>query len=104
MDSVLHQLQFSLSITGPICLMLVLGVIFKRFGLINDNFIEIGSKLVFKVTLPAMLFVSIVASEHDFFRRQWFHQLRRSREHSVFLFSPTCPFLFCLNLLPIRAC
>ncbi|MBC8656630.1 AEC family transporter [Vibrio parahaemolyticus] len=66
MDSVLHQLQFSLSITGPICLMLVLGVIFKRFGLINDNFIEIGSKLVFKVTLPAMLFVSIVASEHDF--------------------------------------
>ncbi|MDW2036102.1 AEC family transporter, partial [Vibrio sp. 665] len=24
MDSVLHQLQFSLSITGPICLMLVL--------------------------------------------------------------------------------
>ncbi|KIP75091.1 AEC family transporter [Vibrio jasicida] len=66
MDAVLHQLQFSLSITGPICLMLVLGVIFKRIGLINDNFIEVGSKLVFQVTLPAMLFLSIVVSEHDF--------------------------------------
>ncbi|GAB2648111.1 AEC family transporter [Vibrio panuliri] len=66
MDVVLNQLQFSLSITGPICLMLILGVIFKRIGLINDNFIEIGSKLVFQVTLPAMLFLSIVTAEHDF--------------------------------------
>ncbi|ANQ21234.1 transporter [Vibrio natriegens] len=66
MDSVLNQLQFSLSITGPICLMLVLGVVFKRVGLIDNNFIDVGSKLVFKVTLPAMLFISIVSSEHDF--------------------------------------
>ncbi|MDV6250694.1 AEC family transporter [Vibrio sp. EA2] len=66
MDSVLHQLQFSISITGPICLMLVLGVLFKRIGLIDNNFIDVGSKLVFKVTLPAMLFISIVSSTHDF--------------------------------------
>ena len=66
MGDVLQQLQFSLSITGPICLMLVLGVLFKRIGLINDNFIDVGSKLVFQVTLPTMLFLSIVVSEHDF--------------------------------------
>ncbi|MBE1277863.1 AEC family transporter [Enterovibrio baiacu] len=66
MGDVLQQLQFSLSITGPICLMLVLGVMFKRIGLINDNFIDVGSKLVFQVTLPTMLFLSIVVSEHDF--------------------------------------
>ncbi len=66
MDSVLHQLQFSLSITGSICLMLVLGVIFKRINLIDAHFIDVGSKLVFKVTLPAMLFISIISSEHDF--------------------------------------
>ncbi|OEE59223.1 transporter [Enterovibrio norvegicus FF-454] len=66
MGDALHQLQFSVSITGPICLMLILGVIFKRIGLINDNFIEVGSKLVFQVTLPTMLFLSIVVSEHDF--------------------------------------
>lgn len=66
MDFVLHQLQFSLSITGPICLMLLLGVLFKRIGLIDGHFIDVGSKLVFQVTLPAMLFISIVSSEHDF--------------------------------------
>ncbi len=66
MDSVLHQLQFSLAITGPICLMLVLGVFFKRIGLIDTHFIDVGSKLVFKVTLPTMLFISIVSSQHDF--------------------------------------
>lgn len=62
----LAQLHFSISITGPICLMLLLGILFKRIGLINENFIEVGSKLVFQVTLPAMLFLSIANSEHDF--------------------------------------
>lgn len=66
MDYFLDQLQFSLSITGPICLMLLLGVAFKRIGLIDTHFIDVGSKLVFKVTLPAMLFISIVSAEHDF--------------------------------------
>ena len=66
MDNFLDQLQFSASITGPICLMMLLGVYLKRIGLINDDFIDVASKLVFKVTLPALLFLSIVGSEHDF--------------------------------------
>jgi len=66
MGSFIEQLLFSVSITGPICLMLLLGVIFKRIALINDSFIDVASKLVFQVTLPALLFLSIVGSEHDF--------------------------------------
>ncbi|TNF12503.1 MAG: AEC family transporter, partial [Vibrionaceae bacterium] len=66
MEGILEQLQFSASITGPICLMLVLGVMFKRMNLINENFIEVASRMVFQVTLPAMLFLSIVGSKHDF--------------------------------------
>ncbi|MGF1751169.1 AEC family transporter [Vibrio cionasavignyae] len=66
MNVLMEQLHFSLSITGPICLMLILGVIFKRIGLINENFIYVASKLVFQVTLPAMLFLSIVTAKHDF--------------------------------------
>ena len=66
MDNLITQLLFSASITGPICLMLFLGVVLKRIALINDNFIEVASKLVFQVTLPAMLFLSIVNAEHDF--------------------------------------
>ncbi|WP_299689164.1 AEC family transporter [uncultured Vibrio sp.] len=66
MNTLWEQFAFSASITGPICLMLFLGVIFRRIGLINDNFIEVASKVVFQVTLPAMLFLSIVQSDHDF--------------------------------------
>ncbi|MCP3700585.1 MAG: AEC family transporter [Aliivibrio sp.] len=66
MDNFITQLLFSASITGPICLMLFLGVLLKRTRLINDNFIEVASKLVFQVTLPAMLFLSIVNANHDF--------------------------------------
>lgn len=66
MTDIIAQLQFSATITGPICLMLGLGVGFKRINLINENFIEIASRIVFQVTLPAMLFLSIVNSQHDF--------------------------------------
>jgi len=66
MSDFLSQLQFSASITGPICLMLLLGVLLKKISLINDEFIDIASKLVFQITLPALLFLSIVRSEHNF--------------------------------------
>lgn len=66
MTTIIEQLLFSASITGPICLMLVLGVVLKRTRVINDNFIDVASRIVFQVTLPAMLFLSIVKSQHDF--------------------------------------
>lgn len=43
----------------PIFLILALGVLLYRIKLINDNFVDVGSKLVFNVTLPALLFLSI---------------------------------------------
>ncbi|WP_261815423.1 AEC family transporter [Vibrio gallicus] len=61
----LNQLLFSISVTGPICLILIMGVVLMRTGVINDNFIQSASNLVFKVTLPAMLFLSLVESKHD---------------------------------------
>lgn len=67
MTSFLDNLLFSASITGPICLMLFLGIYFRRSGLIDAHFIEVASKLVFNVTLPALLFLSIMNSSHDFF-------------------------------------
>lgn len=66
MAEFLAQLQFSASITGPICLMLLLGVFLKRIAVIDDAFIDVASRLVFQVTLPALLFLSIVGSKHDF--------------------------------------
>lgn len=62
MTEMMQHFAFSISITGPICLMLLLGVALRSFNMINDNFIEIASKLVFQVTLPALLFLSIIQS------------------------------------------
>ena len=40
------------SVTGPIFVILGLGAWLRRIGLLNDAFIEVGSRLVFNVTLP----------------------------------------------------
>jgi malonate transporter and related proteins len=66
MANILDQLSFSLSVTGPICLMLFLGIYFRRSQLIDDHFIEVASRLVFKVTLPALLFLSVMSANHNF--------------------------------------
>ena len=59
MDTFLNHLLFSVSITGPIFIVMALGVLLNRQGMINDNFVDLGSKLVFNVTLPALLFINI---------------------------------------------
>lgn len=51
--------QFSLSVTGPIFAILALGVALKRLDMLDDRFVETGSRLVFTVTLPVLLFLSI---------------------------------------------
>ena len=58
-------LGFSLSVTGPIFVILGLGAWLRRIGTINDAFIEVGSRLVFNVTLPALLFISVSKTHLD---------------------------------------
>lgn len=61
------DLQFAFLITAPVFFILAAGVVFKRLGWINDAFAKTGSDLVFKVTLPCMLFVKLVETNfrHD---------------------------------------
>lgn len=59
MNNFFEILSFSLSITGPISIVLILGIVLSRLRLIDQAFIETGSKLVFTVTLPALLFFNI---------------------------------------------
>ena len=67
----LASLHFSLSITGPICLVLVLGIWLKRLGLLPDSFVESASRLVFQVTLPALLFLSMVRTDFSTMPSPW---------------------------------
>lgn len=43
----------------PIILLILLGYVLKRIKFLNDDFLKIGNKLVFKVCLPAMLFINV---------------------------------------------
>ena len=44
---------------APIVLLIALGYLLKRTGLLNKPFLEVGNKLVFRIFLPAMLFLNI---------------------------------------------
>ncbi len=55
-DSPLATLSFAFSVTAPIFVMLMLGIVLKRRGMINDHFIKTASELVYNIGLPVMLF------------------------------------------------
>ena len=57
-------IDFAVTVIGPVLALLVMGNILIRVKLINDDFVAMGSKLVFTVALPALLFLSI--SQADF--------------------------------------
>ncbi len=59
MSDFLQILAFSFSVTGPIFVILALGVVLLRTGMLTDAFIDAGSRLVFNIALPALLFISI---------------------------------------------
>lgn len=54
---------FALSVTGPIFLTLIIGYVFRHFGLLSDAFVDGASRLVYLVTLPLLLFFNIYSAE-----------------------------------------
>lgn len=50
---------YSINVTMPIFLVMVIGFILKQIGMLNDNFVTVANKFNFKVTLPFMLFKDI---------------------------------------------
>jgi hypothetical protein len=55
----LNTLAFTANIVAPIFFIVFMGVLLKRTQLIDDAFVATGSKLVFVVTLPTLVFMSI---------------------------------------------
>ncbi|MBQ8187325.1 MAG: AEC family transporter [Clostridia bacterium] len=58
----LSNLTYSVNAILPIFLLAVLGALLKKFGKINDRFIETADWLVFKLALPVMLFLEVAGS------------------------------------------
>lgn len=53
----------TLAVTAPVFAMLFLGVALKRLGWIDTRFIDTASSLVFKGTMPVMLFLAILHAD-----------------------------------------
>ena len=47
---------FSINVTIPIFLVMVIGYLLRQIGMLNENFVTVANKFNFKVTLPFLLF------------------------------------------------
>ena len=53
----------TLSVTAPVFVMLFIGVALMRLRLIDASFIHMASTLVFKATMPTLLFLSVIKAD-----------------------------------------
>jgi predicted permease len=58
-------LEISLQVSAPLLVLLIIGIIFKRIKLIDEHFVSVGNKVVFKVALPCLLFLSMATKPVD---------------------------------------
>lgn len=59
----LSTLSFSFTVTGPIFTMVVLGGMLKHFNVIGEEFVNQASILVFKISLPVLLAMSMIKTD-----------------------------------------
>lgn len=59
----MNSLIFAFNSISPIILTIVVGYILKKIGMMDKNFSQKANKLVFRVFLPAMLFLNIYGIE-----------------------------------------
>lgn len=61
--SLTAMFAFAFSVTAPIFLMVLLGVVLKRGRVIDDAFIATASKLIYLIGLPTLLFISSATTD-----------------------------------------
>lgn len=59
----IDALLFAANAVLPIVLLIVLGYVLKRIGMLTKEFLDVGNKLTFRVLLPAMLFYNVYQIE-----------------------------------------
>ncbi len=55
----IDNIIFTGNVVAPVFLLVALGYFVKRINVINENFVDVTSKFVFNVSLPALVFISI---------------------------------------------
>lgn len=64
----MENLIFSLNATMPVFLMMVLGMLFRKTGILKENMIDGLNQFVFKVALPVLLFGDLAKQD---FAQAW---------------------------------
>lgn len=59
MELYLQSLAFTANTVAPIFFIVFLGIVLKRLGVIDGHFVSTSSRLVFTLTLPALVFMAI---------------------------------------------
>ena len=59
----MDSLIYSLNATVPIFLVMVLGALLKKQGMLNDNFVAVVNKYVFVIALPAKLLLDLADTD-----------------------------------------
>ena len=59
----MENFLFSLNVTLPIFIIIVIGGLLQRIGLLNEGFSSVADKFVFKVALPVQLFRDIAVMD-----------------------------------------
>lgn len=59
----LAAFQFAFDVTAPIFLIIFFGVVLRKRRVITEDFAKSGSDLVFRVTLPALLFSKVAVAD-----------------------------------------
>jgi hypothetical protein len=83
---------FALNAVLPIIILMVFGYLLKHINFINDNFLNIANKFVYRIALPSMLFYNIYKIE-SLSAIQWNH---------VIFASAGIIFLFILGMVIVK--
>jgi predicted permease len=57
--------QGAAAVTGPAFALVVLGLILRRLQVIGDKFIDVGSRLVFQVGMPVVLYFGALSADYS---------------------------------------
>jgi len=55
----IENIIFTGNVVAPVFLLVALGYVLKKINVINENFVDVTSKFVFNVSLPALVFINI---------------------------------------------
>ena len=55
----MQNIIFTAQVVAPVFLIIAIGYILKKGGIVNDKFVNVTSKFVFNVSLPALIFFNL---------------------------------------------